>query len=389
MMHKIALSLILLLSGCSRYLQDLSISECEDTTPVNEHFSKGPELESILQDMVAAGVPGVSLALYTESEGWWASSAGLAKIEEGISMETCHLQYLQSVAKTYLAVAVLKLYERGEIDLDRPIAEYLPASISSAISESRKITVRMMLNHTSGIPEYNFAPKYVSYLLQHPDHKFKPEDYIGYIAGKPLDFEPGSQYSYRNTNYVLLALMADEITGDHARLIEETVFKPLRLNQTYYRHDENYLTYPTLVNNYWDRYSDGVIENVSRMQRNNVETLVGDDGIVTTPMEAVRFLRGLVEGELINSETFAQMQHWVPGKDGKPRYGLGLTYTEVNGYASFGHSGGGIGAGCELYYFPEKKLYMFIAINLGTVTGSPIHDRLATVLDSLYDILLR
>jgi D-alanyl-D-alanine carboxypeptidase len=389
MMQKIALSLILLLSGCSQYLQDLSISECEDASPVNEHYSKGPKLESTLQDLVAAGVPGVSLALYSESEGWWASSAGLAKIEEGIPMETCHLQYLQSVAKTYLAVAILRLYERGEIDLDRPITEYLPGSIIAAINDSRKITVRMLLNHTSGIPEYNFDPQYVSYLLQHPDHKFKPEDYIGYIAGKPLDFEPGSQYSYRNINYVLLALMADKITGDHARLIEETVFKPLRLNQTYYRNDEDYLTHPTLVNSYWDRYSDGVIENVSRMQRNNVETLVGDDGIVATPVEAVRFLKGLVEGELINSETFAQMQSWVPGKDGKPRYGLGLAYSEINGYASFGHSGGGIGAGCELHYFPEKKLYMFIAINLGTVTGSPIHDRVTTVLDSLYNVLLR
>src|SRR6185503_4533694 len=105
------------------------------------------------------------------------------------------------------------------------------------------------------------------------------------IEGKPLTFVPGSKYSYRNTNYLLLALMTDAITGDHAKFISETIFAPLELSNTFYRHEAGYIDYPLLTNSYWDRYSDGAVENVSQMQRMNVSTLIGDDGIVTTPVD--------------------------------------------------------------------------------------------------------
>lgn len=249
--------------------------------------------------------------------------------------------------------------------------------------------MRMLLNHTSGIPEYNFSPAYVSYLLQHPDHIFSQEDYLKYIDGKPLDFEPGSRYSYRNTNYVALALMTDALTGDHARFITETIFLPLGLDNTFYRSQPGYLNYPELVNAYWDRYSDGVLENASLLQRNNVASLVGEDGIVTTPLEAVKFLKALMEGQLLAPSTLEQMQTWVTDSKGNPRYGLGLGRNLILGKEAIGYSGGGIGAGCELRYFPEKKLYMFIAINLGTVTESPLHEEAGKARDALFAILLK
>ncbi len=246
----------------------------------------------------------------------------------------------------------------------------------------------MLLNHTSGIPEYNFAPAYVSYLLQHPDPVYEPEDYLKYIEGKPQDFAPGSRFSYRNTNYLLLALMTDAITGDHARFISGTILKPLSLMNTFYRAEPSYLTYPTLVNAYWDRHSDGIVENVSLLQRTNVSCLVGDDGIVTTATDAVKFLKGLMEERILSSSTLTLMKTWVTDKKGNPTYGLGLDHSIFSGHEAFGHSGGGIGAGCQLYYFPEKKVYMFISINFGTVTESPISRIAEKALDKIYKSLL-
>lgn len=370
------------------YTQQLPIEACTSSFEgINPNHSKAKPLQSILEELTHLGIPGSSMAIYS-SEGWWIGSAGYAKIEDKTLMQTCHLQYLQSVAKTYMAVGILKLYELGKIDLDAPITNYLPEKYSRFIKDAAKVTVRMALNHTSGIPEYNLIPAYVTKLLQRPDYFFTAEDYLTYIDKKSLDFEPGSKYSYRNTNYVVLSLICDAITGDHAKFLTETIIKPLSLINTYYRVDPGYLNYPNLVNSYWDRFSNGIVENASLLQRNNVRVLVGDDGIVATPIEAVKFLRGLLEGKLLSEATMKIMKSWAKDSKGNFTYGLGLDYASFGGHPAYGHSGGGIGAGCQLYYFPEKNVYMFIGINLGTVTESPLHTKAEKTVERIYSTLL-
>jgi D-alanyl-D-alanine carboxypeptidase len=380
--------IVLLFNRCSLYVTDLQISQCAQPGTNNSTYSKASELQQIGADIVRQGVPGFAIAVYSP-EGSWASAEGFAKIEDKTAMRTCHLQYLQSISKTYMAVGILKLYEQGKLQLDTPMNHFLPSRYSRYITDAKKITIRMLLNHTSGIPEYNSDPGYISRLLQQPDHIFSPEDYLKYIEGKPLDFAPGSKYAYRNTNYVILALIADAVTGDHAKFLSEVIFQPLGLTNTFYRNDPGYLKYPNLVNSYWDRHSNSVIENVSQLQRNNVQALVGDDGIVATPGDAVKFLKGLMEGQLLSLSTLEEMKSWVKDPKGNVKYGLGLDHATFQGHNAYGHSGGGIGAGCQLYYFPEKNLYVFIGINLGTVTDSPIHKQASPTIDKLYEVLLK
>ncbi len=378
---------LVLFSSCNKYIADFKTASCPDPQH-NFKYSKAAELEKALDELVQKGVPGVVLAVQSD-EGFWATAKGYARIEDKTPMQLCHLQYLQSISKTYMAIAILKLHEEGKIDLDEPITKHLPQQYHQYINGAEKVTVRMLLNHTSGVPEYNFQPAYVSYLLQHPDHYFQPEDYLKYIGGKKLVFTPGSKHVYTNTNYVILSMIADAVSGDHAKFINEIIFKPLGLTSTFYRNDPGYLKYPGIVNSYWDRYSDGILENVSQLQRMNVSTLVGDDGIVTTPVDAIKFLKGLAEGKLLTDSTMKQMKTWVNNEKGEPIYGLGLVHFTKDGYETFGHSGGGIGAGCELYYFPEKHLYYFIALNLGTVTDSPLHTDVLRIRDQLLGIMLK
>ena len=384
----IIIVIVTLLAGCSVYRPQLSITSCTGEVSAVNSFSKGDQLQSAMDKLVSKGIPGAAIAVYSES-GWFTASAGYAKLEDQTPMKACHLQYLQSIAKTYLAVGILKLYEQGKIALDSPCTNYLPQQYSQYIKDAGKVTVRMLLNHTSGIAEYNSAPAYVSLLLQQPDHHFTPEDYLKYIKEKSLEFTPGSKHAYRNTNYVILALLMDAITGDHAKYLSENIFKLLGLSNTFYRDDAGYLTYPLLTNSYWDRNSNGIIENVSLLQRNNVAGLIGDDGIVATPADAVKFLKGLMQGDLLKKSTLDTMMIWVNDKSGNPTYGLGLDHSKFLEHEAYGHSGGGIGAGCQLYYFPGKDLYVFIAINLGTVTDSPLHASAAATLDEIYGILLK
>ena len=111
--------------------------------------------------------------------------------------------------------------------------------------------------------------------------------------------------------------------------------------------------------------------------------MIGDDGIVSTPGDAILFLKGLMEGKLVSKETMRQMQQWVNDAKGNPTYGLGLDRALLDNTEALGHSGGGLGAGCQLYYLPSKEIYYFIAINLGTVTESPLHKEVESGLQNI------
>jgi len=362
-----------------------AFSQEKDCNPGNtsaeiERFAK---VQEKLEALVHLGIPGIVAGVKTPDLEWYAA-AGFSRLEDKTRMNTCNLQYLQSISKTYLATSILQLQEQKKIDLDHPVAKYLPAELAAWIVKSDQMTVRMLLNHTSGIPEYNYLPEYITVLLQDPYHPFEPIDYLELIKWKEPDFEPGSRYSYRNSGYVLLALMMDHLTEDHARFIWENIFAKLELKNTFYRESLDYLEKSELVDGYWDRHSNGIVENSSYLQKQNVKKLVGDDGIVTTAEEGIRFLEALINGKLISQESLVEMKTWAKDAKGNPQYGLGLDLTILGGKEAFGHSGGGLGAGSQLYYFPDQKIFIFLAINLATVTGSPIHSQAEKVLNELY-----
>ncbi|HEY4327050.1 MAG TPA: serine hydrolase domain-containing protein [Mucilaginibacter sp.] len=380
---------VLLFTAISLKAQNISDKNCGIDISVNDHYSKSDSLHSIMKRYIKAGIPGVAMALYTEKEGWWAGAEGYASMETKKLMDNCNLQYLQSVSKSYMAVAILQLHEQGKIDLDAPTTKYLPLKYAGYIKNPGDITVRMLLNHTSGIPEYSDDPAFVSYVVQHPLQKLTTEFVIGTIKNKEPMFAPGSKHHYSNTNYELLAVIADAITGDHAAYIQKNIFKKLGLKNTFYRNDPNYLHYHELVDSYWDVLNTGRPANITAMQKANVSSYIGDDGIVCTPVDAVKFLKGLMEGKLLSETSVNEMKKWVNDDKGKPVYGLGLEYFEAGGIEAYGHSGGGVGAGCILLYIPAVKTYIFLATNIGTLFEGSLPAKAGQLKDELLMTVLQ
>ena len=348
---------------------------CDLGISINSGFSKGAKLDSILKKYAPVPLPGVSLAVFTESEGWWAGSAGFANLEKKIAMENCHLQYVQSVTKMYMAVEILLLREQGRIELDAPIEKYLPSKYSTGIPDPAKITVRMLLNHTSGIPEYNDQPGFVSRVMMHPADNFVPEDCLRAIKGQELLFAPGSKYSYSNTNYLLLSLIGDAVTGDHAEYIRKQVFEKLHLQNSYYGHGNQYLSGLNLPESYWDILNCGLAANVTPLQKMTVSCSKGDDGIVCTPADAVLFLKALFEGKLLRDSSMREMMRFVKDEKGRDKYGMGMFYLDLGGIPAYGHGGGGVGAGCGLIYIPSHKTYLFLATNLGVLVDGKLSEK--------------
>ncbi|NAS14239.1 serine hydrolase domain-containing protein [Poritiphilus flavus] len=332
-------------------------------------------IKEIFKKYTDLGIPGLALTVYNPGVGYWSHAEGYADLEAQKVLGPDHRYFLQSVSKTYMAVIILKLYEKGKLGLDDPIVDYLDLPWLQAIEGSEKITVRMLLNHTSGLPEYSTDPILVSRIVQDPLSVLSPAEMLAYIKGKELEFEPGSRYTYRNTNYGLLSLIADKVTGDHKAFMKKVIFKKLGLKNTLYLTPQNHTKDLNLVSAYWDVLLEGIPVNISKMQRANVASMRGDDGMITSTLEAVNFLKGLVEGKLLKPKTLELMQEWVLDENGERRYGLGLTYYDLDVTFGIGHSGGGIGAGCVLIYLPELDSILFLATNFNTMMESPIRKK--------------
>jgi len=362
---------------------------CKPGVTINSAYSKAKALDSILKYFTHNMLPGASVAVYSEAEGWWAGAQGYADLEKKLTMTNCHLQYLQSVSKSYMAVEILQLKEQGKIDLDAPMTKYLPSKYSRYIKNPNSVTIRMLLNHTSGVPEYNEAPAFVSKVILHPLQNFSSEDCLKGINGMDFQFSPGSKYKYTNTNYLLLSLIGDAITGDHAAYIKKNIFKPLELNNSYYGKDLNYLKGLLLPQSYWDVFNNGVAINATPFQQMTVACSKGDDGIVCTTTDAVKYLKGLMEGKLLSEESMKDLMEFVKDEKGNKKYSMGLIYFDLGGLPAYGHGGGGIGAGCGLLYIPSHKVYVFMATNVGCFIDSKLSAKAAEMRDAILMALLQ
>lgn len=381
--------LIILVFSCEFSQGQKTTSQPIPGVNLNPNYSKAAKLDSIIKSYAPNILPGVSIAVYSDVEGWWASAAGYADVKQKIPMRNDHLQYLQSVAKMYMAVAILKLKEEGKIDLDSIITKYLPSKYARHIKNVGKITVRMLLNHTSGVREYNDDPEFVSKVVMNPTRNFTSLECLQHISGKEPEAVAGSRYRYVNTNYLLLALIGDALTGDHAAYIKEKILRPLQLKNTHYGNGFTYLNGLNLPQSYWDVFNAGIPVNVTPFQKMTVVCSKGDDGIVATTTDVILFLKGLMEGKLLKPASMQEMMNFVTDEKGNKRYGMGMIYFDLGGIIAYGHGGGGVGAGCGLLYFPEQKIYTFFATNLAVFPDGKLPDQAGVMRDEILKTILQ
>ena len=378
---------ILLLVGCADLDLSTRASSCPDTP--NNTYARGAALQEIISRYVKLGIPGISMAV-RDGNTRWEGAAGFASIEQRVAMQSCHLLYSQSVAKVYTGVTILQLKEEGKIDLDQSIRLYLPEKIWKRIEHSDVITPRMLLNHTSGVFDYAYDYGSVTYLLNNGDRVWSQRFLLDFILDQKPLFYPGTKYSYANSGYTLLAVMAEHVSGKtHTQLIREKILTPAGLQRTFYKDEIPAVVAQGLVNSYFDRFSDGVLENISKPQLNNILSLMGDDSIVASSRDFVDFLDALARGAFLSNATMAEMKTWVNNSKGKPAYGLGLAYHLEGDEWGFGHSGGGLGAGCILYHFPEKDVTVFLGVNMCTLLEGPATDQIEKLRREIFDVLFQ
>ncbi|MCW4468065.1 beta-lactamase family protein [Flavobacterium sp. MFBS3-15] len=368
----------------STLLLSLFIVSC-NSDDTNSQTTDTKALAQEKLDAALSKFPGLSLSVKSANESY-TLVAGDAETDEQ-TMQASSLHYMQSISKTFTAVAVLKLKEEGRINLDAKINTYLPASVCNNLANGNIITVRQLLNMTSGLPDYIDNDQFFNDVLSGP-LPMPSEQVLGYVYGKPANFTPGTSFGYSNINYHLLALIIDSVTDNgHRNYITTKVINAAGLANTYYIAGTTMAAPTGTTASY---LADGsTFTDVSELQLGTVQSFIGDDGIVATTQDITAFYYKLLkEGTLLTPASLAEMKTTV-SYQGQPIYGLGLHfYKTPEGVQAIGHDGSGAGAAAYAFYFPSKNMSVTLCTNTGTLIDANKEAQFMALWQEILNILL-
>ncbi|MFC8435818.1 serine hydrolase domain-containing protein [Streptomyces sp. NPDC057253] len=288
------------------------------------------------RDRITGATVLITDANAASSCGSWAASVGTADRRTGRPMNATDRLRAGSVTKTFTATVVLQLAAEHRLVLDAPVDRYLPGLIRQGGYDGRRITVRQLLRHTSGLPDYLDAPEW-----EHPERlryrHFEPRDLVARALDLP---RPSGAWHYATTNYLLAGMIIHRVTGHLPETeITHRVIRPLGLRDTYWPGDDTRIRGPHSRSYFTaedGRLADGTAWNT---------TFGGVGGaLVSTPVDLSRFIAALFGGRLLPADQLAEMRRTVAADPDRlwpgARYGLGLIASPLRcGGRWWGHAG--------------------------------------------------
>ncbi|MEV6107368.1 serine hydrolase domain-containing protein [Streptomyces sp. NPDC051940] len=294
------------------------------------------ELQRRLDDLVRAtgGPPGVIVVLRNGGRTRVVRS-GVADLDTGRPLRTTDHTRIASTAKAFSGAVALALVRQGKLALDDTIGEHLPQLPKAW----HAVTLRNLLNHTSGLPDYSKDPDFLKLIQADPRRTFDPQHLLDFVADKPLDFPAGSEYHYSNSDNIAVALMAEEASGlPYDALLREKVYGPTGL-----RHTSLPLGY-TMPRPYMHGYDvrSAPPEDVSELI--SASGVWASGGIVSTPQDLTRFIRAYAAGALTSEDALVQQRRWIEGASepagpGENKAGLAIFRYRTRCGTVLGHTG--------------------------------------------------
>jgi len=286
--------------------------------------------------------PGAILHVQSPKLGRWTGVAGLGRVAPAEPMRPGDRFRAGSIVKMFVAVTVLQLSERGRLSLDARLPEVLPASVTGRVANAADITVRMLLGHRAGIPDWD-SPAIDEQVARDPAKVWTVGEFLDLAAAKPPLFAPGTSFSYSNTDYTLLGLIIEGITGRSWRHeVTRRVIRPLRLTRTALPAPGQRSIKGPLAHGYVE--IDGKLVDVNLDP--SFAGAAGGYALATTVGDLARFLNALFAGRLFRHRaTLQQMLTIAPaeGEGGLVGYGLGIEQRALPGGPTLiGHLGGAV-----------------------------------------------
>ncbi|GAA3473332.1 serine hydrolase domain-containing protein [Nonomuraea roseola] len=334
-----------------------------------------PELQKTVQAYIDAGFLGVQVRINDE-RGEWTGSAGVRKLGSAAKPPTNGRFWTGSVIKPFTATLLLQLVAEGKLTLDAPVADHLPE-----FGLDRRITVRMLLQHTSGL--FNYTGEYYEDGTVKPGilatgdawlanrfRSYKPEELVRLALSKQPRFEPGTGQNYSNTNYTVALMLIEKVTGrSYTEEMKRRILRPLGLKGTVVPGDKTQLPGPHAHGYY--RAQDGRVADISRQ---NLSLLAGAGDLISTTQDLHTFFSALNGGKLLPAELLAEMRKPHP----KMGYGLGLFVQDLgpNCGSVYQHNGSPPhGYGTLMYSSPDGKKTLTASVTwVDSATRGPAKD---------------
>jgi D-alanyl-D-alanine carboxypeptidase len=278
------------------------------------------------------------IALMRQDDRTTVYRAGVADTTTGRPPRTTDHMRIASVAKAFSGAVALRLVDRDKLRLDDTIGEILPSQPTAW----HQVTLRQLLSHTSGLPDFSTAPAFLEILQEDSRHRFDSRRLLDFVADQDLLFPPGSRYEYSNSDNIAVALMAEAVTGQrYERLLDQLVYRPLGLRQTSlpqgYRLPEPYL-------HGYDVTPPAPPEDISEVL--SASGVWASGGIVSTPKDLNTFIRAWAGGHgFLSKKTSQQQRTFIPGAASEPAGpgvnagGLAIFRYETRCGTVYGHTG--------------------------------------------------
>jgi CubicO group peptidase (beta-lactamase class C family) len=267
---------------------------------------------------------------------------------------------LRSLTKQFTAASILLLEERGKLKVDDPVSKYMP----DAPAAWEKITIYNLLTHTSGIPSFTSFPDYHSTEWKDTN----PGELVARFRDKPLDFEPGSKFSYSNSGYVLLGYLLEKVSGQtYGDFLQQNIFTPLGMADS--GIDSNAVILAQRAQGY--QPSAHGIRNAGYI---SMTIPFSAGALYSTTGDLLKWEQGLFGGKVLQPASLNKMT--TPFKDG---YAFGLFVSTKDGHKLITHGGGIEGFNTSLNFYPDDKIVVIVLGNLNGGTPDQIASALGKV----------
>lgn len=301
-----------------------------------------------------------------ENEVLLRKAYGLSDVENQVAMKPDSVLRLASVTKQFTAIAVLQWVEAGKLTLDQPLSQTYP----EAKGPLAGVTVRQLLTHTSGVKNISRIPE--SRAARRKDATL--DELLAFFKDLPLEFEPGTRFSYSNSNYILLTKLIELASGQpYAEYMQRAIFAPLGMNHT--RYGSHLAVIPGRAQGYQKQG-----EQLMNADFISLSQPQGAGGLVSTVNDLNRWDLALYSDRLVSQHLLSEAFRQVSLADGsKQPYGFGWFTAEVQGVPSFEHNGFINGFNAYTLRIPEQRVYVAVLTNAEFLDPSDLAVELAAI----------
>ncbi|MCF8303273.1 MAG: beta-lactamase family protein [Bacteroidales bacterium] len=328
----------------------------------------GDDLQTVLEQAVAdENIPGIILGIKTPTDSWLLA-AGTADTATAKLMNADMQVWLASVSKPLTAVLTMKLIEEEILSLDDTVEKWLP----ERIPQGDQMTIKMLLNHSSGIFDITHNVSFWQELMANPSKEWTNQEILSHSVLNTPVFSPGTAFSYSNTGYYILGMIMEAATGETvADLFEEKIAEPAQLTRT--RLSKQGALEEPNVNAYSWLFTTEEVVSIANWNFSWDWTAGAG---VSTAEDMLQISDKLFNGEILQKETvdlMTSMESFAP----ESSTGLGIGVLPANAEGNIfetkllGHSGSNPGIATEWYYFPEYGTTIFVAVNRNDTPEGP------------------